>query len=333
MTKTLALLACILLLGCTQEKKTDSESSQGDKYFNSILPDDSAILFANRTISTGMHDDGGPQYTSNFNEIYYRIAQVPHSIIIKRNRKNNQWSEPEIVSFSGQYNDGVPALRPDDSKIYFESYRPNSQSGSPKNNEDNWYSERKGEKWSKAIVLNDNVNSDNPEFGVSVSKNGTIYFTSISNDAAKNLMIFKSELKDNHHQKRILLADIINYPNAATPCIAPDESFIIFTSMNRKDGFGGGDLYVSFKDEKEEWTNPQNLGSTINSTFNDYFPSLSPDGKYLFFVSDRGHIWSYSQKKKTYKEMINLYQSSGNGKNDIYWVNTSFLDQLKPNHK
>jgi Tol biopolymer transport system component len=37
----------------------------------------------------------------------------------------------------------------------------------------------------------------------------------------------------------------------------------------------------------ESWGPGRNLGAGINSEFNDYAPSISPDGRYLFFTSER----------------------------------------------
>ena len=47
------------------------------------------------------------------------------------------------------------------------------------------------------------------------------------------------------------------------PFIAPDESYLIF--LRRSDeGFGGVDLYISFKNKHEQWTESKNMGSNIN---------------------------------------------------------------------
>lgn len=297
-------------------------------YFNQKTPGDKAVLFAPGIISTGMHDDCGPQYTKDFKKIFYRIAQAPHSIIVFREQRNRAWSEPEIVSFSGQYSDGVPSLTSDGKRIYFASYRPDSQKGEPKNNEDIWYVERTTIGWGIPKILSGNVNSKSGEFGASVAANGTLYFTSMSEGKNKNLNIFKSKLVNNKHQERQSLGEMINSYDAACPCISPDESYLIFTSSKRPGGIGQADLYISFADKKGDWTKPVNLGAKINSKKFDYFPSLSPDGKYLFFVSDRSRGWSYSKKRRSYDEMKHLYTGPRNGRNDIYWVSTNFIKRL-----
>jgi len=53
-------------------------------------------------------------------------------------------------------------------------------------------------------------------------------------------------------------------------------------------GYGGGDLWISTREDLESsWEAPRNLGSIVNSPYPDSFPSITPDGKALYFFSDR----------------------------------------------
>lgn len=53
-------------------------------------------------------------------------------------------------------------------------------------------------------------------------------------------------------------------------------------------GFGGQDIWVSERaSTSDPWEPPQNLGSTINTSLNEFGPGLSPDGHSLYFASDR----------------------------------------------
>lgn len=63
---------------------------------------------------------------------------------------------------------------------------------------------------------------------------------------------------------------------------------VILISMKGKDSFGEEDLYVSLKDSFGKWTEPRNLGTTINTKGFEISPFLSPDKKRLFFSSN-GH--------------------------------------------
>ncbi len=65
--------------------------------------------------------------------------------------------------------------------------------------------------------------------------------------------------------------------------VSADEKFIVFTSTGWGKGAGGGDLWISKKNKNDEWTKHKNLGEKANSLFLEYCPSITPDGKLLFF--------------------------------------------------
>lgn len=69
--------------------------------------------------------------------------------------------------------------------------------------------------------------------------------------------------------------------------ISPDGKELLLTS-NRKDSYGGMDIYISSLDDDGEWSEPVNLGDTINTELNEDNPFISSDGKRLYF-SSQGH--------------------------------------------
>ena len=89
--------------------------------------------------------------------------------------------------------------------------------------------------------------------------------------------------------------------------IAPDESYIIFSSQNRPDTLGGQDLYISYRMNDGNWTAAKNMGNRVNSESGEICPSVSLDGEYFFFTSRRRH-----------------------GRADIYWMTTDIIRDLRP---
>ncbi len=67
------------------------------------------------------------------------------------------------------------------------------------------------------------------------------------------------------------------------PLISADGNVLLFTALNRKGGFGLGDIYLCHR-EGERWYPPQNLGPRINTRNDEYHPSVSADRRKLFFV-------------------------------------------------
>jgi outer membrane protein OmpA-like peptidoglycan-associated protein len=71
----------------------------------------------------------------------------------------------------------------------------------------------------------------------------------------------------------------------SAPSIAPDGNAIYFAS-NRPDGYGGIDIYVSYKNEKGFWEEAMNLGPTINTKGDDQTPFIHSDNQSLYFSSN-----------------------------------------------
>jgi hypothetical protein len=121
------------------------------------------------------------------------------------------------------------------------------------------------------------------------------------------------------------------YPNLH-PTVDPDERFVIFVSR-RPGGYGIQDLYISYRQPDDTFGPAINLGPKINTIgAGNGWPQLSPDGKFLFFTSD---IKPYNEndikeKKYSYAELIEIQESIMNGWPNIYWVDTSFIEELRP---
>ena len=86
-------------------------------------------------------------------------------------------------------------------------------------------------------------------------------------------------------------AALLNYPpgkenDAGALCISPDGRLLFFTACFRPDSYGGCDLYYSEK-KGDTWSKVKNIGPVVNSKSWDAQPSISPDGRTLYFVSKR----------------------------------------------
>jgi Tol biopolymer transport system component len=70
------------------------------------------------------------------------------------------------------------------------------------------------------------------------------------------------------------------------PNISKDQLSLYFSST--RPGFGGDDIWVSLRDSTADaWGAPINIGSVINTSFNERTPSFSRDGHFLFFVTNQ----------------------------------------------
>ena len=75
--------------------------------------------------------------------------------------------------------------------------------------------------------------------------------------------------------------------NEGTCTISADGRILIFTTCEGRKGYGSCDLYISTR-IGDSWSDPKNLGPNINTRAWESQPSLSADGRTLYFISDRG---------------------------------------------
>ncbi len=100
--------------------------------------------------------------------------------------------------------------------------------------------------------------------------------------------------------------------NEGAQTITTDGHAMYFTACNRPDGKGKCDIYYTEK-QGNSWQRPKNLGEPINTPAWESQPSISPDGKTLFFISNRPggigqlDIWKSERKKDgSWSEPVNL---------------------------
>jgi Tol biopolymer transport system component len=155
--------------------------------------------------------------------------------------------------------------------------------------------ERTAQGWSDPIHLGPEVNSDGDELYHSASADGTLYFASgpPAPAAGKHYDIYRARASGRGFSAREALGAAINTtpapgdagPQAAwdfNPEISADGTLLVFTSL-RPGGHGLGDLYAS-RLVAGQWSRAKNLGSSVNTAADEYHPTLSRDGKELYFV-------------------------------------------------
>ncbi|MEJ8802002.1 OmpA family protein [Pontibacter sp. H249] len=128
--------------------------------------------------------------------------------------------------------------------------------------------------------------------------------------------IFITERVNGEWQVPISISNNINTnANEGAATISGDGKTLVFTSCNRADGLGDCDLYISFR-TGNEWSKPKNMGMAVNSKAWDSQPSLSADGRTLYFTSTRGggvgkeDIWvTYQNEDATWVKPGNLGKS------------------------
>lgn len=152
------------------------------------------------------------------------------------------------------------------------------------------------------------VNSIHTEYAPAISPDGkTIIFQSSRQNSVYKLFESKLDTLTQKWSEPKYLSNINNYFESKTyifgPCLSYDGNYLYFCTDDK--GMGAMDIWVSRRKGKE-WTIPANLGYPINTAGYDGFPSISADGKSLYFMREDK---SSSKRTNTGLECYDLYVS------------------------
>lgn len=312
--KRTTVIVCLLtmLAGFTSPQENAPVVLTGS-YLGQQPPGDTPVLFAPGVISKGK-EHSAAMFTADGNEIWF--GRMFPAKIYHMKRVDEIWTEPRVASFCDTFNYLYPVLAHDGSRIFFSSDRPKEQSGSrlPRGRVDIWMVKRTIDGWSEPLRLNDNVNYSRRNSCGSTTSNGNLYFTASTKNSS--IDVFCSSLVDGNYAAPGHLTEIDSPTPDHCPFVAPDESYMILSSF--RGGLGLSDLFISFRNEDGSWTEPSNMGPTINSAYKDEYPFVTPDGKYLFFNSNRPS----SLNPKPIQD----------GPGNIYWVSTTIIEQFRQAH-
>jgi len=278
------------------------------EYLGQRRPGEMPEIFAENRFLTPFAPHGAIAFSPDGNELLWCHQAMPIQAMWYMKRENNVWQLPTIAAFTDpdlNYADGRPCFSADGNRIYFHSQRPLDGHGEPKEDLDIWYVEKTGDGYGEPVNLGPPVNTVHNDFGPTISANGNLYFTASDHDDGQGESdIYFSELKNGDYSNPINLGPMVNSEYLEiTPAIAPDESYIIFSS-NRPSLFNRNfNLYACFKTKSGEWTEAVDLGRMINSGM-IWHPFITADGEYLFYLQDDQYRWISSEVVAALKDAM-----------------------------
>ncbi|TSJ37287.1 OmpA family protein [Mucilaginibacter corticis] len=212
----------------------------------------------------------------NYNEDFYQSSNV-----------NNEWQKATYLSDkinTPNYNEGSESVSQDGKFLFFTGCnRPDGRGRC-----DIYVAQKKGDNWGKPFDLSPPVNTGGWESQPSISADGrTLYFVSNRAGGYGGYDIWKSTLTDKGWGEPENLGPNINTSyNEQSPFIHPDDSTLYFCS-NGWPGMGNQDLFVSRLGKDGKWQVPKNLGYPINTNGDESGLSLTANGNYAFFSSNK----------------------------------------------
>lgn len=193
------------------------------------------------------------------------------------------------IVINSPYDDYRPLLTAGGNEMVYTSKRQSSNSGDADEMgqyaDDIYIIQNTGGDWDIPVGLDPMVNSSGNDAGAYISPDGKTLYV-IRDDHGKD--IYRCSYSRKGWSEPVSLGDTINtLYDETSMCLSPDGKTLYFTS-DRPGGIGGEDIYTSKLVEDSSWSSPVNMGSVINTPYNEDGVYMAADGKTLYFSSE-GH--------------------------------------------
>ncbi len=282
--------AILIPTACLLAACSTGDSDTVGAYLDQSPPGDSAVIFAPGLVSVEGRYEFAVSFSPDVQELLVTgVVPGRPAGLLHFSATDSGWIGPREVRLAdGQRAEEMEAFfTPDGSRIYFAPYDQGRDVRI-------WAVDRDEEGWGSPRQLGPPV-ADDPAFYPTTTADGVIYYSNISEEGIFRATVYGdsvSEVRDTGLE-------------AMHAFIAPDESFVLIDV--REDGHDNADIFVAFRQEDGSWSPPVNLGPGVNTEFDETCPSLSPDGRFIFF--------------SRYNEP--------NGVANVYWVSASVIQAAR----
>lgn len=194
------------------------------------------------------------------------------------------------MNINSEYDDYSPQLSNGAMLLYFTTRRPlaenrNRQPGDMKWDESIFVATRAVDGWDPAGPAGDNLSTVMNEGVLSLAANGQLMY--VYAGYARNGDIMLAEYNNGKWSKPFKMETKINSRSRESSVSFTAGGNEIFFTSDRKDGYGGSDIYTVKMLPGNKWTEPYNLGEAVNSSGNEESVYVSPGGDTIWFSSDR----------------------------------------------
>jgi outer membrane protein OmpA-like peptidoglycan-associated protein len=193
-------------------------------------------------------------------------------------------------NINGVFDDILPVIAPDGNTLFFcRGYSPENIGGGK---QDIWYSEKQSDgTWGMAKNIGIPLNNRENNYLCAITPDGNTVLISDAYSSPSNgqrSIAISRRTSDGWSVPRPVV--IRNYYNDSryTEYTLANDAKTLILAAERKDSRGGKDLYVCFLQPDSTFSEPLNLGDSVNSMLVEATPFIASDGTSLYFASD-GH--------------------------------------------
>jgi hypothetical protein len=288
MTRFLRLAAAVL-----PALAAASFSQTGDwQYLGQTPPGDTPELFAPGIVSVPGKNTHAAVFSPDGRTLIF--SRYPDRTSYIMTYEDGKWNGPVESFFFGK----EASISNDGNRIYYYT------------DGDIFLVEREAAGWGAPMRLGPNINTAAVEFYPSLAASGDLYFSRDGNWKTGRVMV--SRFLEGVFQTAEDLGETVNSGGALHAWVAPDESLMLFNSV-RPGSRTQLDIWASFRNPGGAWSDPVNLGDTVNRGADAILcPTVSRDGRFLFFTR------------------LDFAEDGGNATGLVYWMKTDFLSRLRP---
>jgi Tol biopolymer transport system component len=282
-------------------------------------------LFAPGVIS-GPQNDGAPTFLPDGRTLFFERSYAHRSVIFEAHLIGTEWSTPQVASFSGPWSDQQPALASDGSYLIYASARrrpTSTPNGKAVGYNHLWRVDRAASGWSAPVELPPEVNISDLVFKPSIAANGDLYFMSAEGSDAngpKWRLYYAIKTATGYaHAERLPFSD--GNATDVDPFIAPDGSYLVFSSKGRRTPDDGNEhLFLAIR-SKGAWGAVQPLRYAGDDWgADDGEAQVSPDGQRLYFTSARSAPVNRTETRQALLEDIRKAEQWDNGNTNAWWL-------------
>lgn len=274
---------------------------------------------------------GGPTAQERFAEVDKRIEECGYGKKYTTEKDERVFIDNLGTALNTSSPEYGAIISADESMMIFTSRRSNTTGGKMDPGiseyfEDIYISYKEKGKWQPAQNIGKPVNTDGHDASVALSPDGQKLIIYIDDKGDGNLYECRLEGNTWSKPKKMDNGTINTKEHESSASYSADGKTLYFVS-NRQGGLGGRDIYYSKWDEKnQKWGAAINIGSTINTKYNEESVVIHPDGKTLYFSSE-GHtssggydIFKSELKDGVWQKPVNMGYPINSPDDDVFFV-------------
>jgi outer membrane protein OmpA-like peptidoglycan-associated protein len=183
----------------------------------------------------------------------------------------------------------MPFISADGNTLYMAVSESLEKTGNDLKTDISFSKRRSDGSWEPRKKIGDNLNTDASDYVINATPdnntlllNGEYHMENGALSRLEGVSICYRTNKGWGLPEKLQIKNYYNYNFNTSYALSPDRKVLI-CSIERELTFGSSDLYVSFLNDDNTWTEPENMGSIINTHGKDITPYIASDGKTLYY--------------------------------------------------